>query len=598
LPALILGAVVVVGGAWAEDRTDALFRPLTGEIGALSPDGGRVAVTTQAGGDLRIVIMTLDPPGPTRTVRVDGARDPITAEELPPRNLRFLHWASSTRLVYAPDERVMPLPALVDKAGHSTPNPDGPAVFSPVFVVDVDGKERGTLVDARDFQETPADARRTLADLLRTPLQLAAASNGTVHWRMPHIDILGFLPPKRDQLIILTHGAYSKPGQHLVDLKTGDVSDFGTPWPVPPAEPQVFDWNRMKVVGEREPTPHSSTNWRDEELARIQREVESNFPRRLVEILDWTETRTRVLVRVSGGSDPGRVFVLRRPDGVFQEIAPCAPWLPADKLNENHFFECAAADGGHLSGYVTWPAKPASFPPALLVKLPSGFPGHPQPAYDPESQMFADLGFAVARLNHRSVDGIAASDVVGLRTGLDRLSINDAKTVVQWLAGKNPDHPFDRQRVVAFGRGFGGYLAVRAVELEPGVFRAAVALDAPMDFRSWSHTPAASDVPAALVDHPGTDWKKLSVIEQADALRSPVLLLNTAGGNAPIDAGATELQARMGGPGHLIETGQLDLGFSTGQAAARASVYRKMADFINRTVPPKSTPTASTGTAP
>lgn len=45
-------------------------------------------------------------------------------------------------------------------------------------------------------------------------------------------------------------------------------------------------------------------------------------------------------------------------------------------------------------------AQTARQPTPLLVVFPSGFPVRGQPAGDPEAQIFADLGFAVVRLNH------------------------------------------------------------------------------------------------------------------------------------------------------------------------------------------------------
>src|SRR5204862_2492552 len=109
---------------------------------------------------------------------------------------------------------------------------------------------------------------------------------------------------------------------------------------------------------------------------------------------------------------------------VMLEILRRAPWLDAAKLNETRFFECAAPDGARLSGYLTWPAKRMAEPPALLVVFPSGFPGRAQPPFDPEAQVFADRGFAVVRLNHRSVAGVAAKDFTALRAAVDGVTVD------------------------------------------------------------------------------------------------------------------------------------------------------------------------------
>lgn len=296
-------------------------------MAALSPDGKRVAYTSGSGRDLVIVIRNLEPPGPRRRVRVAPEPGAPGAPEAWPTKLRFLRWATATRLVYAPAERVVPLPPLKDKRGRSIPNPDGPTIISPIFALDADGQQHGMLVDARHFMDTPADAYQTLADLLLTPMELAASRKQPTRWRMPHLDILGFFPGDREQLIIRTRGGYGKPAHHLIDTRTGSVRMFEE-WPAPPGDPQVFDWFRLKVVGERIDAGRPTTIWRDEDLGRVQRELEVKFPRRAVELLDWSDTRARVLFRVSGGRGPGRVFVFQRREDLVLEILQLEPAAP------------------------------------------------------------------------------------------------------------------------------------------------------------------------------------------------------------------------------------------------------------------------------
>ena len=366
------------------------------------------------------------------------------------------------------------------------------------MAVDADGKERGTLIDARDFQKTPEDARRSLADFLRTPKQLSAARNEPIRWRMPHLDILGFWPQDRNQLIIGTRGAYSMPTKHLIDLRTGSVREFGEDWSAPPGEPQVFDWFQLKVVGERKDGVYPATLWQDEDLGRVQRELAAKFPRRIVELLDWTDTHARVLFRVMGGTDSGRVFVLQRLEDLAVEILPRAPWLVAAKLNATRWFEFDAADGARLSGYLTWPIKPRLTPPPLLVIFSSGFPANAQPAFDPEAQVFGDLGFAVARLNHRSVAGVKTEDAAAQRAAVDRVAVDDARVAIEWIAAQNRERPFDRKRIATLGRDFDGHLAVRALQLQPTVFRCGIAIDAPPELRTRLAGPASTPEYLAL----------------------------------------------------------------------------------------------------
>jgi hypothetical protein len=131
---------------------------------------------------------------------------------------------------------------------------------------------------------------------------------------------------------------------------------------------------------------------------------------------------------------------------------------------------------------------------------------------------------------------------------------------------------------------------VRALQLEPAIFRCGIAIDAPLELRSWLRTeePGAAgaakpgrDIPAALIDHPGADWKKLSVVDQADTLENPVLFLVEPTRSPALAASTAELRARLQQLGRPIDYVELDPGFAAARPNSRASVYRKIEDFLN-----------------
>jgi len=272
------------------------------------------------------------------------------------------------------------------------------------------------------------------------------------------------------------------------------------------------------------------------------------------------------------------------------EIFRRAPWLSATKLNDTRYFAFTAPDGAGLTGYLTWPRQPRAPAPPLLVVFPSGFPGRAQTAFDPEAEIFADLGYAVMRLNHRSVGGVKPEDLNALRTAVDRVGVDDARAAIEWLAERNAERPFDRRRVATLGRGFGGYLAVRALQLQPALFRGGVAIDAPLDLQPWlrpaddraaASTRTARDLPAGLVDHAGADWTALSVVGQGAALAQPVCLLVEPGRNPTIDAATAELRSRLQQLERAPEYVELDAAFRAGVPVARATVYRRIDAFLH-----------------
>jgi acetyl esterase/lipase len=157
---------------------------------------------------------------------------------------------------------------------------------------------------------------------------------------------------------------------------------------------------------------------------------------------------------------------------------------------------------------------------------------------------------------------------------------------MKWIAARNPERAFDPKRVVVLGRGFGGYLAVRAMQLQAAAFRCGIVIDAPMDLHRWLRSQeataakAAHDIPVALIDHEGVDWKKLSVLEQADALAHPVLFLAEPARSRAVDGSMQELRTKLTALGRAPEYAELDAGFAAGHAKSRAAAYRKIEEFL------------------
>lgn len=477
---------------------------------ALSPDGERIAYTVPEDGQLTIAILDLASLRTRRAVRLQPEGEENAGGPRLPQRLRFFRWATPRRIVFAPVEQVIPLPPVADKDGGLAPNPDGPTIIAPIMAADADGRHRGTLIDSRHFMETPAEARRSLADFLRTPKELAATRNEAVGWRMPHLDVLGFLPDDREQIVIGTRGAHSMPEQHLVDIRTASVRRFGGNWPLPPGEPQVYDWHRLRVVGERIRGVQPATEWRDDDLAKVQRELEAKFPRRIVEIVDWSEARARTLFRVSGGSDPGRVFVYQRSEDLVLEAFRRAPWLGAAKLCETRFFDLPKAEGRPVSGYLTWPRRPRSEPPPLVVVFPADGGDGTLPAFDPEAEVLAEMGFAVARFGQPGI-GLAA---------LER------------LRARFPAQTFSERQLVGWGRGAGAVSAWRAAQSVPAGFCAVVAIDAPIEFTA-AESSIGRPVPILLVGDAGElePGSRRELPPPSDGIAEYVQLENQAAGH-------------------------------------------------------------------
>lgn len=358
--------------------------------------------------------------------------------------------------------------------------------------------------------------------------------------------------------------------------------------PVYPSPQLVFDEFRGKFAGVRSPGPRPVTVWVDPEIAAAQRTLEKKFPRRTVELLEWSKDRAAFLVRVTGGTEPGRYFVWRKKENLPFELFRRAPWLAAATLHPTDYFEFDTLAGVHLSGYVTRPLQPRRNPPPVLLCFASGFPADPVPEFDREAQVLASLGFVVLRLNHRGVGGFGIRHRAAVLDGIDRVPIDDALAALEWVAARQP---IDRRRVATFGNGFGGYLALRALQLHPEAFRCGVAINAPLDLAFWLQ-PEVSIELAARFDFPletnraflrrgPANLSALSVLAKPDNLTNPVCLIVDPTLAPSIASANTSLRARVRRQGGVADYFEVNADYAQELPKARARVYEHLEEFFN-----------------
>lgn len=550
--ASLLCAVVVARAATFEERVELFFRPPIAEQMALSPDGRYVAYTRQANSELQIIIVDVTNPLPKLTLRVEDPRSVAFSKEKQPAKLRFLRWATANRLVFAPTEE-----RVTFTAGDAK-------IIAPLFAVDADGQNPKTLLEGDEFSLPngpliPAVNADT-GEYSRT------SGPSIVTFTPRGAQILGFQPGNRDQILLRLPAIWRREAETLIAInhRTGKRTEL------PARVPLGITDSRPRVDAQRR--------------AEVDRELAGKFPLRRVAVLDWSEGLEHVLVRVTGGSDPGRIFVYQRPLNLVVELGRAAPWLQSDQLNESRFVELALARGPRLTGYVTFPRAARLKPPPVLVIFPTGFPGRPQPDYDPEAQALADLGFVVLRLNHRYERRVDPNELALAPTLIDQISVDDAVAVLQHVGKQFLEHAIDLKHVATLGRGFGGYLAVRALQLRPEVFRAGIAIDAPMNLRSWLY-PAygwpTRDIPRELFPEDAVPWAQLSVRDQIGTLRHPVFLLHDPGRNDAVDRGIDAVRSALRSLRRPADYLELDPAFALALPKTRAAVYRKFEEFFN-----------------
>lgn len=300
-----------------------------------------------------------------------------------------------------------------------------------------------------------------------------------------------------------TYGVYAldlkRQRRTAVAIET-PVADFIDPAAVHPS-PLVFDSARRTLVGVRYTGAERATAWVDPALAEVQGILKTAFPGRTAEILEWDDARERYLVLASSHSDPGTYYLFHRKDNRLDEIMSRAPWLPEAARNRTISIGFVSPQGVTLTGYLTLPQRPRLKQAPLVVLCHDGPWSRDQPGYNRWVQALASMGFAVVQVNYRGSTGFGQKHLQALREGPDSVALADITAAVDWVLKTNTVHP---KLVALMGEGYGGYLALRGLQLHPDKFRCAVAVNAPTDLAAWVNpaTEAEAALGLAVADQP------------------------------------------------------------------------------------------------
>jgi dipeptidyl aminopeptidase/acylaminoacyl peptidase len=346
----------------------------------------------------------------------------------------------------------------------------------------------------------------------------------------------------------------------------------------------VFSRER-RLVGVRLPGPRPKVRWLDRDLARLQSALDAKFPNRDVTIAGWDDARKRVLALVSTAADPGRYFVFDDGQpGQLREFVRRAPAFAGDAINKTTPFAFETPGGVRLSGMLTVPAQPR-IAPTPLVLLCRDVPGlRDRAEFDFEMQALADLGFFVATVNYRGTAGLGAKHRDAIRGGFDTLPIEDLRAAVAWIAARQPINP---RRVALVGQDFGGYLAMRAVQLHPQEFRCVVAINAPVSPVQWSESTFAA------ASRPGYEMKlrdqffdqailkKLTAPPLGDTLAKPTMIVQDERKVDLATMPGKGLLRQLKSRGIPTEYEEASIDFTRRDVEARAQVFSKVAGFLN-----------------
>lgn len=224
--------------------------------------------------------------------------------------------------------------------------------------------------------------------------------------------------------------------------------------------------------------------------------VVNSFPNEQVDLVSWSNDRSKVVVRVTGLLH-GIIYALvdlstHQAMSLGQAYAGLGP----NDLAEVHLATYRAADGRAIRAFLTLPngRDPKGLP---MIVLPHGGPAARDAAgFDWWSQALASRGYAVLQPEFRGSSGFGWELESAGFGEWGRKMQSDLSDGVRALAAKGY---IDPKRVCIVGGSYGGYAALAGVTMERGVYRCAVSVAGVSDVRKliggqWADADRSSGV--------------------------------------------------------------------------------------------------------
>ena len=268
--------------------------------------------------------------------------------------------------------------------------------------------------------------------------------------------------------------------------------------------------------------------WLDEDMARLQRQIDGALREQEKWIVSHAESAGRMLVWAGGEDDPGGLYLFDAGERRMIQLAEYRPELIGQTLAKPVPVSYTARDGTRIAAYLTVPAgRPATGLPLIIMPHGGPYGIRDRLAYDDEVQLLANHGYAVLQPNFRGSGGYGR-EFEQLGNGqMGRKMQDDLDDAMDWAVAQGIAEP---GRVCLMGGSYGGYAAMWGLIRNPERYACAISFAGPSDldrqlrYDRQSFTRKGARRWVERVEGEDFDLARVSPAEQAENLSRPLLI--------------------------------------------------------------------------
>jgi len=264
--------------------------------------------------------------------------------------------------------------------------------------------------------------------------------------------------------------------------------------------------------------------WFDPRMQQAEAMVDAALPNQSTQITDWSLDLNRHIVK--GYNDVGlpTYYLLDSKNRSLTAISKTGDdgnWVKSQAMTYK------ARDGLEIEAIVTFPDGQSDAKNLPVIIMPHGGPrARDTTSWDPWAQFFADRGYVVIQPNFRGSTGYG---VEFEKAGLGEWGLkmqDDVDDALAWAADKGW---VDADRACIVGGSYGGYVAMRAAERNPDLYRCAISFAGVADLPAMMRQDSQSYFGKFLRSYwrgQVSDLEGVSPLNNASKVGIPLLLIH------------------------------------------------------------------------